>query len=419
MSSHFFPCRPPYLQMLLRLDEQGRLAQPLLLVGPEGAGKEATALEFARLLNCAARATCGPQDPCPSCLKAATFQHPDICWIGPAPASFDEDDVQKLFAQKQEDPFWAPPFATNCFVGIGESENPGPLTVRNAIRFLQSRAFQGRVKVVIAADSQRLNAAAANAFLKTLEEPPAGTAILLLATATDGMLPTVLSRCRQIRFDPWPEQELAQHLQRVCGCPPGDALRAARICGGNARRAAGLLRDVGPLLLAWAWHVFGWIQRGDRGRAAVAADELHRGVPAHVFDAEQAKAFKNHGRRSGNQAAAGETAAGLEAGVTQATVRRDVAIQLCEWLNLIYSEAVKCRELGQAWRPLVEETSGALSALAAERRTATLLRDIALIEDARADIDRNLNIGLVMAVLFEGLIDDAQKDQTRLRAAAG
>lgn len=422
MSSHFFPCRPGILERLVHLGTEGRFGQPLLFVGPEGSGKEATALEFARLLNCVAPLSCRPGAPCQSCAKAVTFQHPDIRWIGPAPAGFDEEDTLRLFAQKQARPFWNPPYASSSFVSIGEVENPGPMTVRYLLRFLQRRAFQGRVKAVIVANSQRMNAAAANAFLKTLEEPPEQTAIILLATGTEGLLPTILSRCQQIGFNPWPESELAELLVRIAGCDPRSAGQAALIAGGNARKAWGLLDELSPLLRGLAWRIFVWIQEGDRGRAGITADELHRGAPSHVFDADQVRAFKTHGKRPAGQAA-GDEAPGqqdvrADDGVsTQATVRRDVAIQLCEWLNLIYSEAVKAREQAQDWRPLMPETAAFLGPWAARRRTETLLRDIARIEGARGDIDHNLNIGLVMAVLFEGLIDNAQKDQARLRAA--
>ena len=71
------------------------------------------------------------------------------------------------------------------------------------------------VKVAVIADGHRMNPAAANAFLKTLEEPPPATVIFLLTTGSEGMLPTILSRCQKIRFEPWPEDELAGLLGAI------------------------------------------------------------------------------------------------------------------------------------------------------------------------------------------------------------
>ena len=68
--------------------------------------------------------------------------------------------------------------------------------MRSVIHFLRRRAFQGRYKVAVVADGHRLNAAAANAFLKTLEEPPAAALILLTTAHRDRMLRTVVSRVR-------------------------------------------------------------------------------------------------------------------------------------------------------------------------------------------------------------------------------
>ena len=91
----------------------------------------------------------------------------------------------------------------------------------------------------------------------------------------------------------------------------------------------------------------------------------------------------------------------------EAVHKRERAILLCESLNLLYSDAVGCREGGERWRPRVPEAEAAVRAAAQVRSTETLLADLAAIDAVRGDIDRNLNIGLVMAVLCEGLIAHA------------
>ncbi len=411
----YFPHREQLLSRLERIRASGRLGQPLLLTGPEGVGKEATVLEFARRMACVAPQTCTPAAPCESCAKALTFQHPDILWIGPAPASFDDDDARALFEAKQRDPFHRPPFVSTANVGIGDSDHPGPMTVRYLIRFLQQHAFQAAQRVAIVTDSQRLNTAAANAFLKTLEEPPEDGVIILTATGTEGMLPTILSRCQEIRVQPWPMDELTALLCDLQGVDEATATAAAAVAAGNARKAVALLQDISPVVrkvaIAWAQ----WILEGRRGQAAILADEMHRGVPPHILGADEAAVWKAYGKKG---AAGGRSARSGEGSAPgSAAVRRDLAIQLCEWLVLLYSEVMKCLELGAGWSPRVPEARQFVQAAAQSRGTDGVLRDMELIEASRGDIDRNLNIGLLLAVLSEGLIDHAETDRTGQQGA--
>ena len=385
-----FPAREPVLARLTRLLDSGRLGQPLLFSGPAGTGRETTALEFARRLNCVAPDTCAPGHRCESCVKTFSFQHPDIRWIGPAPATVTEDEVAALFAAKQENPFHSSPWAATSNVAIGDPEHPGPLTVRSLIRFLRRRAFQSPWKVAIVADSQRMNVSAANAFLKTLEEPSPRSLIILLTAGTEGMLPTIVSRCLKIPFEPWPAEELATLLCRWGAAEPAAAAAAARAAGGNVRRAMALLEPGAQIVAGWAVDLFTGLQQGDRATAALAADDLHRGVvpPGRV--------------------PADVTPKSLEA--KEPAARRQRAIQLCEMLNILYSDTVFRRERGDGWSSRLADADPAVASAAARRSTPSLLEDMARIDDARRDIDRNLNIGLVMAVLGEDLIDHGRRD---------
>ena len=79
---------------------------------------------------------------------------------------------------------------------------------------------------------------------------------------------------------------------------------------------------------------------------------------------------------------------------------------------LHYSDLLACLEHGEAWHPRLPMSHEAVAAAADRRRSETLIGDMARIEEARRDIDRNINIGLTMAVLLEGLIENAQRDQS-------
>ncbi len=387
-----FPARQAVLERFCESLGTRRSSQAYLFVGPEGVGKESTALEIARQANCHQEPVCSAAHLCESCLKAATFQHPDIRWLGPAPATVTTDAVRKVLDRKRQNPFYQPEFAATAQVTIGDPEDPGPLTVRSLLRFLRLHAFQGRYKIAIIADAHRMTPGAANAFLKTLEEPPPASLIFLLTSNRSGILPTIVSRCQQVRFDLYDEQELTALLVRLAGITPERARGVARAADGNARKAMAMLEPQAVALQNWASHILDWLHAGRNGNLHVAADQLHAGViPAEMTVASGAAKL---------------TAA------KDNPAKRERAIQLCEILNLYYSELLICRARGHDWRPRLPGEAERIGALAAARDSSTLLKDIARIEAAKREIDGNLNIGLTIAVLFEGLIDHAQRDQT-------
>lgn len=389
-----FPGRPEVLSRFVRIIPTGDLGQSYLFVGPRGAGKEVTALEIARLANCPREPACVDLPLCESCQKAITYQHPDIRWLGPAPATATAAAIRELLAHKQKNCFFQPAFAASSRISIGNPDDPGPLSVRSLLRFLRVHAFQGRYKVAVVADAHRLTAEAANALLKTLEEPPPASLIFLLTSNRSAILPTVLSRCQQVRFDPYPEDELARLLQQYAGVDAATAGALARSADGNARHAMALLQPVSMALLNWAGQLLENVHNGRAGVVHLAADALHMGrvppdaVPPPGDPVEEARELAD---------------------------RRQRAIQLCEMLSLYYSELLACRERQDAWQPRLPEAAEPLRKLAARRNTSTLLQDISRLETAKDEIDRNLNIGLCMAALFQGLLDNAKQDQETRR----
>ncbi|MBU0742914.1 hypothetical protein KKA85_01500 [bacterium] len=382
---------------LLELRRAGALGQSYLFAGPEGSGKELTALEIARLVNCRTPDECTDIPVCESCRKAVSFQHPDIRWICPAPAAITEGEVGNLLALKQEDPFHQPAFIASSEVLIGDPDHPGALTVRSLLHFLRVRPFQGSLKTAIVGDANRLRTGAANAFLKMLEEPPADALIILLTSLRGGLLPTIRSRCQLVQFEPYAEDELGDLLADLYGLPAPDAVSFARAASGNARRAASFRLPEARALRAWARQLLTSISEERHGAVLVAAEQLHKGVVPDEL------------------ASAAEREAGGRPHVTTAkelTERRDRAIRLCESLNLYYSDILGCATRGEGWRPKLTADERLIRDLAGRRSPAGLLQDIEAVERARRGIDRNLNIGLVMAVLFQELLHEVEADRT-------
>jgi len=186
------------LRVLHRALATGRVAHAYLFWGPDGVGKERVATALAATLLCAdpeALARGGACGACGPCRKVAGGSHPDLHVLAPRGASLPIADVRAF----QES--------------------------------LSYQAFERGRKVAIIRDAFRMTREAANALLKTLEEPPAGTHIVLLAHHRNQLLPTLVSRCQSLRFDAIPE-DAVRRLLEAGGMDAAAAQTLARSSGG-------------------------------------------------------------------------------------------------------------------------------------------------------------------------------------------
>lgn len=158
--------------LLLQAFKKGKLANSLLFAGPQGSGKTLIAKYLAKSVNCLEQEF-GACDHCSSCEKIERSAHPDVHWL-----KGEEGGAIKIDG------------------------------VRQMERDTQLRPYEGKKKVFIIVEASRFTIEAGNALLKTLEEPPADTLIILTTAHADQLLPTILSRCQKFLFPALRPQEL-------------------------------------------------------------------------------------------------------------------------------------------------------------------------------------------------------------------
>ncbi len=181
-------------------------AGAVLLVGPSGIGKTTLATDLAAGLLCtAADVSSRPCGECRACRLVFDRGHPDVHYLGP------------------EGP--------GRQVVIG---GPGkPRGIRDLIAELALLPVEGGARVAVIGSAHRMNEDAQAALLKTLEEPPSATTIVLCADAEEPLLPTILSRCVRIRLGPVGVRDIEGIVAEHGAADPPVAARAARIAGGR------------------------------------------------------------------------------------------------------------------------------------------------------------------------------------------
>ena len=203
---------------LKRMLVSDRLPGALLFTGEEGIGKKLFALEVARALNCRTpkdHEACGV---CSSCTRIAKLNYPQredaeewtqIIWT-------DHPDVGLVVAPKR----------------VLRVEQ-----MRQIEKEANFRPFEGKARVFLIDEADKLNDASANALLKVLEEPPRTSHLILITARPAMLLPTILSRCQMIRFSPLTPAEIETHLTKNKLVDAKTARLRARAAGGSMGRA--------------------------------------------------------------------------------------------------------------------------------------------------------------------------------------
>jgi DNA polymerase III subunit delta' len=205
----------PVFDRFRRTIRAGRLASTFLFVGPPGIGKKAFALQLAQGLLCDRRPeeALDPCGQCPACAQVLAGTHPDI-----------------VVVQKPADKNFIP-----LELLIGDKEH----RMREGLcHDISLKPFSGRRKVAIIDDADYLNQEGANALLKTLEEPPPHSILILIGTSEQRQLPTIRSRCQVVRFSPLAASDVADLLLSTGACSDETLARqAAALSGGSLAKA--------------------------------------------------------------------------------------------------------------------------------------------------------------------------------------
>ncbi len=230
-------------QILKAVLRQEQLAHAYLFFGDDGIGKLLTAKMLAQAVSCEEPVKSGSDacGQCWACKQVENAVHPDVFYIAP-------DGEQIKIAQ-----------------------------IREMQDYLVYRPLIGRYKIYIVDDADRMNMSAANSLLKTLEEPPGRSLILLISSRPRHLLPTIRSRCQGLRFAPLSLQEVQEAVER-------QQQRSAE----EARLIAGFSQ--GRLGVAFGIDPDGVREERDRIVNTVGVDSLMQGGILQVFNASEALA---------------------------------------------------------------------------------------------------------------------------------
>jgi DNA polymerase-3 subunit delta' len=333
--------------LLSRAVAHGTLPPSLLFTGPSGVGKASTAGALAQVLNCEQPAGAEGSGAIDSCGECAACRR-----LARAVDAFREG------ADRQ---------AIDCLLWLAPDEK-GSIKidpVRDALGRAAYRPFDGRERVIVIDGAEALEVAAQQALLKMLEEPPAATRFTLVTAQPDVLLPTIRSRCPQLRFGPLAPAGIATALIERHGWAPAEAQAAAAGSDGSYARA---LRQ--------------------RDGASTRARDIAAGVLEHVAGSrgplgrlEAAPALVARDEGTGRKGDAGRSRSGTVTRM-EMSARLDAMGALLRDIGILTSRADR-RRLANA--DLSSWLDGMAPAFAGDRLT----RAFAAVDRARLALERN------------------------------
>ena len=205
---------------LIKGIEDGRIAHTQLFLGQEGSGTLPMAIAYAQYINCNNRTETDSCGVCPSCVKFEKYSHPDLYFYFPNTTTDSvKKDPQSILFLKEWRKYisscnsYAAKSAWHSALGVGNKQ--GLINVRDAkdvISKMTMKPYEANYKVIVFWLAERMNMEASNKLLKTLEEPPSNTLILLVAERYELIIPTVRSRAQLVKFNKIKNAEIENAL---------------------------------------------------------------------------------------------------------------------------------------------------------------------------------------------------------------
>jgi len=354
----------PQARMTLSADLAGAPSHAYLFHGPEGVGKRSAAHAFAAELLAA-----GSPDVDNARHRALSGSHPDLTWVRPTGAHvMRTEDVD------------------------------GPV-VSAATR----TPFESKRRVFVLERVDTMNDEVANRLLKTLEEPAAFVHLILLTDALSQVIPTVISRCQLVRFDPLPAQRIAASLTEE-GVPADRAAACARLALGSGERARFLASEEGEALRADVDRMLAAALSG--GPRGIDEPEPWRGLLARAEERREAAEDLVGDARSARLQSEpkGRERGALEKRFDE-TAKRDGRRARTELLELGLSLAalgfrdLVCVAEGAEEAALDPQRAAALSAAARGRDPRRLREAAERCEEARMSLEVNVTEDLALEAL--------------------
>jgi DNA polymerase-3 subunit delta' len=303
--------------ILRRAIDSGRLAHAYLFEGPEGVGKRLTALALARAVFCKDGSGCGV---CPACRKVDHNNHPDLHLLEPDGTTIKIEQV------------------------------------RNIQKELSFRPLEAPKKICLIDSADRMNQAAGNALLKTLEEPSGDALLILLTARPESVLSTIRSRCQRLPFSRLPQGMLKGVLLEQLGVDEIEGHILAALSEGSFKKALGKDRDL-------------YLVR--RLEILKALTALSPGSVLPIFDLAQSLAEE-----------------------------KERLPDILDILQAFYRDLLLYQH-GRSESDLVNiDLAEKIRRIAPRENTATLLRKLEAIAASRRQLDRNVNRQLAMEVLI-------------------
>ena len=368
-----------------------RVPHGYIFHGPEGVGKEFCARQFAKTILCEKPKTITHQgrellDSCDSCLSCRTLEadtHPDYHLVHRlqifeirGQSLSDEDGTAETSESGSDAPAKSTKThqATTLAVEVIKEKLNKPA---------QRTSAYGRGKVFVVREIHLAQPVGQNALLKTLEEPPAGTVLILLADQLEGLLPTILSRCQMVMFRPLPEDFVLQRLIES-GCDKTQSLFWARFADGSLGRAL------------WLWRQDGWYQAKTAlvKRLAALAEKDVVEVAEHLLDL--AKTYSAQANK-------------LTPPVTKTVARRQIYSFLLAVVAAFYRDVMFCLAGTDHAKWINADQHSAVTMAAKALTMLDASRAVGLVARAETLIKGNVNANLVLEDLLGDLARTAAK----------